>query len=79
MESPQLGHLVYEMILAHYLTHDRVALLDIIKTWPSSIYDVPAVIVAVQSELSHTPTSAAADTNILMECLAELYVSSSHI
>ena len=22
-ESPTLGHLVYEMILAHFLTHDR--------------------------------------------------------
>ncbi|PIL28149.1 hypothetical protein GSI_09686 [Ganoderma sinense ZZ0214-1] len=77
-ESPTLGHLVYEMILAHFLTHDRQTLLQTIKTWPKGIYDVPAVIVAVQSELDRAPSSSSKkatgpETVILMECLAELY------
>ncbi|KAI1791727.1 vacuolar assembling protein VPS41 [Ganoderma leucocontextum] len=77
-ESPTLGHLVYEMILAHFLTHDPQTLLQTIKTWPKGIYDISAVIVAVQSELDRAPSSSSKkptgpETVILMECLAELY------
>ncbi|KZT70226.1 vacuolar protein sorting-associated protein 41 [Daedalea quercina L-15889] len=77
-ESPTLGHLVYEMILAYFLAHDRYALLRMIKSWPKEIYDVPAVIVAVQAELDRAPSSSSAKTTApetvpLMECLAELY------
>ncbi|KAH8092455.1 hypothetical protein BXZ70DRAFT_950969 [Cristinia sonorae] len=79
-ESPTLGHLVYEMILAYFLSHDRTALLKTIRDWPKSIYDVSAVIVAVQAELDRAPSSssaapATADTVILMECLSELFVA----
>ncbi|KDQ15510.1 hypothetical protein BOTBODRAFT_31824 [Botryobasidium botryosum FD-172 SS1] len=70
-QDPQLSRLVYEMILAHYLSHDRDALLSTIKKWPSSIYDISTVIVAVNSELERSPSSP-----ILMECLAELYIMS---
>ncbi|KAH9848839.1 vacuolar protein sorting-associated protein 41 [Lenzites betulinus] len=77
-ESPTLGPLVYEIVLTYFLAHDRQALLQTIKTWPKSIYDVAAVIVAVQSELDRAPSSSTTkptgpDTVILMECLAELY------
>ncbi|KAG1877406.1 hypothetical protein F4604DRAFT_1757258 [Suillus subluteus] len=80
-EAPQLGHLVYEMILAHFLVHDRQSLMRTIKEWPKSIYDVSAVIVAVQAELDRSPSSSssrnlpAPDAVILMECLAELYTA----
>lgn len=43
------------------------ALLRTIKEWPTDIYDIAAVIVAVQSELDR-----GASTPILMECIAEL-------
>ncbi|KAI0766345.1 vacuolar protein sorting-associated protein 41 [Trametes elegans] len=77
-ESPTLGPLVYEIVLTHFLAHDRQALLQTIKTWPKGIYDIAAVIVAVQSELDRAPSSSSMkstgpDTVILMECLAELY------
>ncbi|KZT06554.1 vacuolar protein sorting-associated protein 41 [Laetiporus sulphureus 93-53] len=77
-ESPTLGHLVYEMILAYFLANDRQALLQTIKSWPKDIYDIFAVIVAVQAELERAPSSssmqtAAPESAILMECLAELY------
>ena len=44
-----------------------------IKEWPNSIYDVDAVIVAVQSELGRT-TPSGDESRVLMECLAELSV-----
>ncbi|TDL30074.1 vacuolar assembling protein VPS41 [Rickenella mellea] len=73
-ETPRLNRLVYEMVLAHFLAHDRAALVRTIRDWPTSIYDVGAVIVAIQSELDRSSPSSA-DTRILMECLAELYMS----
>jgi hypothetical protein len=79
-ESPKLGRLVYEMILAHFLGHNRETLLKTIKTWPKDIYDIPSVIVALESELDKAPSSSKAasrgpDATLLMECLAELWVS----
>ncbi|EMD40305.1 hypothetical protein CERSUDRAFT_121110 [Gelatoporia subvermispora B] len=77
-ESPTLGHLVYEMVLAYFLAHDRHTLLQTIKTWPKGIYDISAVIIAIQAELDRAPSSSSMNSNspdtvILMECLAELY------
>lgn len=49
-----------------------------IKEWPYSIYDIPAVIVAIQSELERIPSSSSSseaprsDALLLMECLADL-------
>ncbi|PAV21458.1 vacuolar assembling VPS41 [Pyrrhoderma noxium] len=73
-ESPRLSRLVYEMILAHFLAHDREALLRTVKDWPTNIYDVSAVIVATQSELDRT-LSANGEAKVLMECLVELYLA----
>lgn len=79
-ENPRLDHLVYEMMLAHFLAHDLHALQQTIKEWPKDIYDIAAVIVAVRSELDKTAStsktiSSSPDTTILMECLAELYTA----
>ncbi|KAF5322517.1 hypothetical protein D9619_000186 [Psilocybe cf. subviscida] len=84
-ERPRLDHVVYEMVLAHFLTHDRDALFQTIKEWPREIYDISAVIVAVRAELdraaststtiSSAPVTGTKPTTILMECLAELYTA----
>ncbi|KAJ7265984.1 vacuolar protein sorting-associated protein 41 [Mycena haematopus] len=80
-ESPRLDHLVYEMILAYFLAHDRKSLLQTVKEWPKDIYDISAVIVAVLADLdrsassSNLAASAPSDSVILMECLAELYIA----
>ncbi|KAH7343609.1 vacuolar assembling protein VPS41 [Rhizoctonia solani] len=68
--DPQLGHVVYEMILGHMLVNNQESLLRTIKSWPTSIYDIPAVILAVKAALSNAPKK-----HILMECLAELYIA----
>ncbi|KAH6902802.1 vacuolar protein sorting 41 [Coprinopsis sp. MPI-PUGE-AT-0042] len=50
-EAPRLDHLVYEMILAHFLTRDLRNLYKTIQTWPREIYDIAAVILAVKAQL----------------------------
>lgn len=57
------------MIMAHFLANDRQGLLERIKDWPTEIYDIQAVVIAVQGELD-----AVSSSPILMECLAELSV-----
>ncbi|KAL7410874.1 hypothetical protein BDY24DRAFT_417479 [Mrakia frigida] len=68
-KDPQLSDLVYEMILAHFLSSDRPALLRIIKEWPPEIYKISSVVNAVEGALAESPRE-----KILMECLAELFV-----
>ncbi|PPR01596.1 hypothetical protein CVT26_013335 [Gymnopilus dilepis] len=86
-DKPRLDHLVYEMMLGHFLMHDKKTLLQTIRSWPRDIYDIAAVIVAVRAELDRTSATSSTisstskagvdkeDTRILMECLADLYVA----
>ncbi|KAF9004353.1 hypothetical protein BDQ17DRAFT_1241222 [Cyathus striatus] len=83
-DNPQLDHVVYEMILAHFLSHDRQTLLKTIKEWPREIYDITAVIFAVRAELDKVAGSSrtlagsgagVGENVLLMECLAELYTA----
>ncbi|KAG6841283.1 hypothetical protein C0991_012453 [Blastosporella zonata] len=79
-ESPRLDHVVYEMMLAHFLTHDQQTLLQTVKEWPREIYNIEAVIVAVRSELdkkasTSSTISSTPSSKLLMECLAELYTA----
>ncbi|KAG6894266.1 hypothetical protein C0992_006840 [Termitomyces sp. T32_za158] len=79
-ETPRLDHVVYEMVLAHFLTHDQETLLKTIKEWPREIYNIDAVIVAVRSDLEKTVTTSSTiastpSSKLLMECLAELYTA----
>ena len=79
IDSPRLDHIVYELILAHFLIDDR--LLRTIKEWLKEIYNISAVIIAIRAELDKTvSTSSVISSNanadggsmVLMECLAEL-------
>ena len=49
------------------------ALLRTIKSWPHDIYDVGAVILAIQDQIERKP-----DSTILLESVAELSVFASH-
>ncbi|KAF9498914.1 vacuolar assembling protein VPS41 [Pleurotus eryngii] len=79
-DSPRLSHLVYEMMLAYFIKHDRQALLQTVRDWPKDIYNLTAVIVAIHSELDSSAStstfkSSTQETTLLMECLAELYTA----
>lgn len=71
-------------IYANLLLILAQALLRMIKEWPTDIYDLSAIIFAVQAELSRSASSSSgimtSESVILMECLAELCVlhSDSH-
>ncbi|CAG2062815.1 unnamed protein product [Timema podura] len=60
---------VYEMVLYEYLKMDPPGLLQMVKEWPSTLYNVPAVVNAV---LEHLLVNDC-DRIILLETLAILY------
>ncbi|RUP49413.1 hypothetical protein BC936DRAFT_142590 [Jimgerdemannia flammicorona] len=68
-KEPRLSNTVYEIVLAWFLMNDHKTLLTTIKTWPPKLYDVQNIIVAVEDALSKDK-----DEEILLECLAELYL-----
>lgn len=74
-KNPQLSPQMYEMVLMDFLKNDLDGLLQLIKTWPSSIYNIKGIIDAVEIYLgsSETTTTANDSKPILYEILAELY------
>jgi hypothetical protein len=70
ISNPQLPKLVYEIVLNSFLQfnqHER--LLQTIREWPPTLYDVNTVINAVQEHLRQTSEN----TDVLNNVLAELY------
>ncbi|GAO48783.1 hypothetical protein G7K_2952-t1 [Saitoella complicata NRRL Y-17804] len=64
----QLSPLVYEMVLAYYLSKDEEMLYETVKTWPSELYDVGNVVSAVEEKRRQDKAN-----ETLMNCLAELH------
>ncbi|GIY61763.1 vacuolar protein sorting-associated protein 41 homolog [Caerostris darwini] len=60
---------LYEMILNEFLHHDQKGFLNLVQTWPSYLYQVPAVISVVTEQLVLYPQS-----KVLQESLSELYI-----
>jgi hypothetical protein len=78
--SPKLDHLVYEVILADLSKNDLETLTSTLDRWPKDIYDIPVVLIAVQSELDRrnagaATASSAADKAVLRACLADLFLA----
>ncbi|CAD6996770.1 unnamed protein product [Ceratitis capitata] len=59
---------VYEMVLYEYLKHDAKGFLNLIKEWPSNLYNCAAVINAIHDNFRKQ------NANELLEALAILYL-----
>ncbi|KAK0565354.1 Vacuolar protein sorting-associated protein 41 [Tilletia horrida] len=87
--EPTLSVLVYDMVLAHWLATDLVELRRTIRDWPPQIYSMHAVVLAIEDRLQRDPSMDQpskkesgiitppedADSTVLMECLAEIYMA----
>ncbi|KAI9591225.1 hypothetical protein BDF19DRAFT_455828 [Syncephalis fuscata] len=69
-KDTQLSNTVYEMALVHFLNVDHEQLWMTLQQWPSQLYDIHSVVVAIEDVIQSTPDDVA-----LMECLALLYVT----
>ena len=74
--SPPLPSSIYEIILAHYLSVDRLRFKELVDLWPADIFDVSSIITAIGDQLrSATAPKHSTDWRLLQESLAKLYVA----
>lgn len=59
---------IYELVLYEYLKHDAKGFLNLIKEWPSNLYNCAAVINAIHDNFRKQ------NANELLEALAILYL-----
>lgn len=82
--QPPLPTMVYEVVLGHYIIHDRIRFKHILESWDTDLYDVNSVIEAIKSKLTAgdvTEESVEGDVQgrdwrILQDGLAKLYLAS---
>lgn len=81
--TTQLRPLVYELILGHYVSNDRLRLRELLERWPPELFDVNTIIEAMESRLkagdvredSTEDGEVGRDWRILMSGLAKLYLA----
>ena len=82
--QPPLPSMVYEVVLGHYIFHDRIRFKHVLESWDPDLFDINSVIEAVKSRLSAgdiTENSVEGDEQgrdwrILQDGLAKLYLAS---
>ena len=80
---PPLPSLVYEMILGHYVSTDRIRLQQLLDRWPTELFDASSVISAIQGRLKMGDITESTtedgetgrDWRILTSSLAKLYLA----
>lgn len=76
---PPLPSLIYEVFLGHYVSRDRARFQRLLELWPSNLFGISSVIVAIEDQLK-TPTAAEGteDWRILTSCIAQLFLADGH-
>lgn len=78
-KNPPLSSLVYEVVLGHYVSRDRVKFKELLDLWPLNLFDVDSVIAAINDQLkSTTAPEGTDDWRLLTECLAKLFLAGGH-
>jgi hypothetical protein len=84
--QPPLPSLVYEVVLGHYIIHDRIRFKHLLEEWDPELFDIDSVIEAIKSKLSAGDVSEASvegdeegrDWRILQDALGKLYLAGGH-
>lgn len=82
--QPPLPSMVYEVVLGHYIIHDRIRFKHLLEDWDPELFDITSVIEAIKSKLSTgdiTEDSVEGDVQgrdwrILEDGLAKLFLAS---
>ncbi|KAM5448504.1 Vacuolar protein sorting-associated protein 41 [Microsporum audouinii] len=75
--DPPLPSFVYELILGHYVSRDRVRFNELIELWPPSLFETDSVTAAIQDQLVSTEEGTE-DWRNLLNCLAKLFLVGGH-
>ncbi|KAH8726644.1 vacuolar assembly protein-like protein [Phaeosphaeriaceae sp. PMI808] len=82
--QPPLPSMVYEVVLGHYIIHDRIRFKHVLEAWDTDLYDIKSVIEAIKSKLSAGDVTEDSieggvhgrDWRILQDGLAKLFLAS---
>jgi hypothetical protein len=82
--QPPLPTMVYEVVLGHYIIHDRIRFKHLLEAWDPELFDINSVIEAIKSKLSAGDVTEDSiegdeqgrDWRILHDGLAKLYLAS---
>lgn len=80
---PPLPSHVYEVVLGHYITHNRLRVQDLLDQWTLSLFDAGAVAAYIESCLEQGDVgpnttedgTKGRDWRVLLESLAKLYLA----
>ena len=80
--QPPLPSVIYEVILGHYISSDRLRLEELLSAWPSDLFDIGSVTAAIEGLLKSGEVREdtvedgknGRDWRVLMNCLAKLLV-----
>lgn len=83
---PPLPSLVYEVVLGHYIIHDRIRFKHLLEEWDPELFDINSVVEAIKSKLSAGDVTEDSiegdeqgrDWRILQDALAKLYLAEGH-
>ncbi|PSN60324.1 vacuolar assembly protein-like protein [Corynespora cassiicola Philippines] len=81
--QPPLPSLVYEVVLGHYIIHDRIRFKHLLEDWEPELFDITSVIEAIKSKLTAGDVTEDSieggeqgrDWRILQDGLAKLYLA----
>lgn len=81
--KPPLPSTIYELVLGHYISQDRLRLRELLEQWPVELYDVKSVTTALENQLKYRDVredsveggEKGRDWRIVMESLGKLHVA----
>ena len=84
--QPPLPSTIYEVVLGHYIIHDRIRFKHLLEDWDTELFDTGIVIEAIKSKLaggditedSIEGNEQGRDWRILQDALAKLYLAEGH-
>lgn len=73
---PPLSADVFDVILKHYISHDKRRFEQLLDLWPPDLFDISSIISAIESSLESANVKVDSDDwRILMDRLAKLFLA----
>jgi hypothetical protein len=84
--QPPLPSQVYDVVLGHYIIHDRVRFKHLLEEWDPQLFNIQSVLEAIKSKLSAGDVTEDSvegneqgrDWRILQDALAKLFLAEGH-
>ena len=81
--KPPLESTIYEVVLGHYIAHDRPRVREILDQWSPDLFDIKSVTTALENQLNYRDVredsvedgEVGRDWRIIVESMAKLYLA----